>query len=91
MAHGGSQARGPIRAVAAGRRHSHSNAGFERSLQPTPQLMAIPAPQPTEQGQGPNLHPHGCLSGSLTTESQWELPYWSVFCAFQDAPASPEP
>ena len=38
--------------------HSHSNA---RSL-------------PTEQGQGSNLHPHGCQSGSLTTEPQQGLP-----------------
>ena len=40
MAHGVSQARGPIRGVATGLRQSHSNAGFEPRLQPTPQLMA---------------------------------------------------
>ena len=34
----------------------------------TPQLTATPDPQPTEQGQGLNPHPHGCQSGSLTTE-----------------------
>ena len=39
-AHGGSQARGRIRAVAAGLRHSHSNAGPKPSLQPTPQFRA---------------------------------------------------
>ena len=40
-AYGGSQARGLIRAVgAAGLRQSHSNAGSELSLEPTPQLMA---------------------------------------------------
>ena len=38
MAHGGSQARGPIRVVAAGLRHSHSNAGSEPRLPPTPHL-----------------------------------------------------
>ena len=38
-AYGGSQAGGPIGAVAAGLCHSHSNAGYE--LQPTPQLMAM--------------------------------------------------
>ena len=42
MAHGGSQARGPIRAVATSLCHSHSNARSEPRLQPTPQLMATP-------------------------------------------------
>ena len=40
----------------------HSNAGTELHLQPTPQLMATPDPWPIEQGQGLNLHPHGCQS-----------------------------
>ena len=39
-AHGDSQARGRIRAIAATLRRSHSNAGSEPSLQPTPQLKA---------------------------------------------------
>ena len=39
-AYGDSQARGPIRAIAAGLRQSHSNAGYEPRLQPTPQLTA---------------------------------------------------
>ena len=39
--------------------HSHSNSGSEPYLQPTPQLTAMPYPQPTEQGQGSNLRPHG--------------------------------
>ena len=34
--------------------HSHSNAGSESSVQPTPQLMVMLDPQPTEQGQGSN-------------------------------------
>ena len=59
MAYGGSQARGRIRATAAGLRQSHSNAGTELHLQPTPQLTATPDPQPTEQGQESNLQPHG--------------------------------
>ena len=42
MAYGGSQARGLIRAEAAGLQHNHSNAGFEPHLQPTPQLTATP-------------------------------------------------
>ena len=47
-AYGGSQARGRIGAVAAGLGHSHSIAGSEPLLRPTPQLMATPDPQPTE-------------------------------------------
>ena len=43
-AYGGSQARGPIGAVATGLRRSHSNAGSEPSLRPTPQLRATPDP-----------------------------------------------
>ena len=40
VAYGGSQARGLIGAVAASLRQSHSNAGSELCLQPTPQLTA---------------------------------------------------
>ena len=43
-AYGGSQARGPIGAVAAGLDHSHSNMGSKPHRQPTPQLMAMPDP-----------------------------------------------
>ena len=35
-AYGGSQARGPIGAVATGLHQSHSNAGSQPRLQPTP-------------------------------------------------------
>ena len=42
--YGGSQARGLIRAVAAGLLQSHSNLGSEPRLQPTPQLTAMPDP-----------------------------------------------
>ena len=42
MAHGGSQAGGPIRAAAADLRHS--NAGSKPRLRPTPQLTATPDP-----------------------------------------------
>ena len=41
-AYRGSQAKGLIGAVAAGLHQSHSNAGSEQYLQPTPQLMAMP-------------------------------------------------
>ena len=42
--YGGSQARGLIRAVAAGLHQSHSNPGSELHLRPPPQLMATPDP-----------------------------------------------
>ena len=41
VVYGGSQARGLIRAVDAGPRQSHSNAGSEPHLRPTPQLTAM--------------------------------------------------
>ena len=44
MAYGGSQDRGLIGAVAASLRQSHSNAGSEPCLSPTPQLTATPDP-----------------------------------------------
>lgn len=58
--------------TAASLHYSHSNTGSKPHLRPTPQLMAAPDPQPTEQSQGSNLCPHG-RSGSLTAEPQWEL------------------
>ena len=60
VAYGSSQARGRIEAEAAGLHHSHSNVESKPHLQATPQLMAIPDPQPAEQSQGLNLSPHGC-------------------------------
>ena len=39
VAYGGSQATGPIKAVAASQHHSHSNKGSELRLWPTPRLM----------------------------------------------------
>ena len=42
VAYGGSQARGRIGGVAASLRQSHSKAGSEHCLQPTPQLTAMP-------------------------------------------------
>ena len=44
VAHGGSQARGHIGAVAPGLHHSHINAGSKPSRPPTPQLTATPDP-----------------------------------------------
>ena len=43
-AHRGSQARRQIAAVAAGLHQSHSNAGSEPRLWPTPQFTATPDP-----------------------------------------------
>ena len=43
-AYGSSQARGQIRAIATGLRHSHSNAGSKSRLRPASQLMAMPNP-----------------------------------------------
>ena len=43
-AYGRSQARGQVGAIAASLRHSHSNAGSEPPLRPTPQLTAMPDP-----------------------------------------------
>ena len=42
MAYEGSQARGQVRAVAAGLHHIHNNGGSKPRLWPTPQLMATP-------------------------------------------------
>ena len=58
-AYGDSQARGLIGAVPTSLRQSHSNTRSEPRLQPTPQLTAMPDPEPTEQGQGSNPQPHG--------------------------------
>ena len=57
-AYGGSQPRSWFGATAAGLCHSRSNTGSKPHLQPTPQLTAMPDPQPTERGQRLNLHSH---------------------------------
>ena len=44
VAYGGSQARSRIGTVVAGLRQSHSNAGSDQCLQPTPQLISTPDP-----------------------------------------------
>ena len=50
-AHGGSQARGLIGAVASGLHQSHSNAKSEPRLQPTPQLTATPILNPLSEAR----------------------------------------
>ena len=47
----GSQAMGPIRAVAAGLCQSHGNARSEPRLQPTPQLTAMPILNPLREAR----------------------------------------
>ena len=75
MAYGGSQARGQIRAAAAALHHSHSNSRSKTRLWPTPQLMAMPDPRPTEWGQGWNPHPDGYQSDlSLLRHNKNSLP-----------------
>ena len=41
-AYRGFQAKGQVRAIAAGLHHSHSNSGSKPRLRPTPQLTATP-------------------------------------------------
>ena len=42
--YGDSQARGPVRTIASGLYHGHSDSGSEPSLQRIPQLMTMPDP-----------------------------------------------
>ena len=58
MAYGSSQARGQMGATAAGVHHNHSNVESKLPLRSTPQLKAMPDPQPTKRGQGSNTYPH---------------------------------
>uniref|UniRef100_A0A8W4FMI7 Dynein axonemal heavy chain 8 n=1 Tax=Sus scrofa TaxID=9823 RepID=A0A8W4FMI7_PIG len=73
-AYGDSQARGPIGAVATGLLQSHSNKGSEPRLQPTPQLMATPDPQPTEQVliESEQMRKEADDSGPLTELEHWK-------------------
>ena len=64
-AYGSSQATGGIGVALASLCQSHSKAGSELHLGPTPQLMAIWNPQPTERGQGSNPPPHGYEADSF--------------------------
>ena len=48
---GSSQARGRIRATGTGLCHGHGNLGSELHLQPTPQLLATPDPNPLSRGR----------------------------------------
>ena len=74
MAYGSSQARGQIRAAAAGLCHSHrhSHARSEPRLWPLLQLPAIPDPYPLSKARD-RSHILLIIAGFITTEPQWEL------------------
>ena len=74
VAHGSSQARGWIRAAAAGLRHSHSNAGSELGLWPTQQLMAMPDHLTHCVRPGTEQSPHGYQLGSLALSRSGNSP-----------------
>ena len=65
-AYGNCWARDQIWAATASLHHSHSNTRSKLHLWPMLQLGATPDPQPTEWGQGSNLHPHGDYFRFLT-------------------------
>ena len=56
VAYGGSHARGPIGAVAAGLQKGHSNAGSELRLWPTPQLTAMLILKPLSKARDRTLN-----------------------------------
>ena len=64
--------RGPIGAAAAGRHHSHSHAGSEPRLRPTPQGHARPLTHCVKAGI--EHAASWVLMGLFTAEPQWELP-----------------
>ena len=73
-AYGSSQTRGQIRATASSLHHSHSNAGFQPRLQPTPQFTATLDSQPTDWGKGLSLHPRGYQSDSFLLRHNRNFP-----------------
>ena len=79
VAYGGSQARGRIRTVAAGLHHSHSNAGAETCLWPTPQLTAMPDPLTVWARPGIKPTSSWLLVRFVSTEPWWEYPCPSIF------------
>ena len=80
--YGSSQARGRNGAVAASLCHSHRSTRSELCLWPTPQLMAILDPWPTEQGQGLNPHPHTSQVCNLLSHNGNSLPQCLDYCSF---------
>ena len=75
-AHVGSQARGKIGVIAAGLCHSQSNAGSEPFLWPTPQLMAMLDPYPTERSLGSKQN------FMATSQIHFFSPQWEILVFF---------
>ena len=75
-AYGSSQVRGESGAVAAGLHHSHGTPRSKLHLFPMSQLVALPDLQPTERGQGPNLHPHGLYWVVNPLSHKGNSPFW---------------
>ena len=83
MDYGSSQSMDQIRAVATGLHHSHSNEKPMSCLWPTIQLTTIPNLEPTEQGQGSNLCPHGYVSALLLlSHNRTPAPRCFDYCSF---------
>ena len=80
-AYGNSQARGWIRAVAAGLYHSHSNTGSKLHLWPMLHLVATLDTLTTKQGQGSNPRPHRLYIRFLTHWATMGTPYF-IFSKF---------
>ena len=77
--HIGSQAKGPMEAVATGPHPSHSHTRSEPSLRPTPQLVATL--DPLTHGAGPGIEPASLciLVGFVTAEPRRELGFKTVW------------
>lgn len=87
LAYGSCQARGRIRATAAGPYHSHSNVRSKLRLQPTPQLVATLDPWPTERGQ--ELDTYLILVGFISAAPKGNS--LVLFCLFFFARGLPRP
>ena len=64
---------GRIGAAAAGLHHSHSNAGSEPCLRPTPQLMQRQILNPLSEARDGTCILMDTSRGSLTAEPRWQL------------------
>ena len=87
VAHGGSQARGLIRATAADPHHSHRDTRSKPCLRPTPQLTATPDPSPTERGPD---RPRKLMDTSQV-RSRCVMTGTSLFIAFASSPGILQP
>ena len=83
VAHGGSQARWWIGAIAAGLHHRHSNTRSELHLQPTPQLNTWSLIHRARPGIEPTFP--WMLVRFVSTEPQWELPYFLFLSYFANS------